>query len=102
MVTVIIDHTNELTKLTRRGWSSKAQDCIDLVRLRFDSIRRDDVAKIFNFFDGKMALLGLDREISTKEALKTVCNMIHMLDKFTLGKNSNVIEENFHNDGITK
>ena len=41
MITIVIDHSDELTKLARRGWSCKAQDGIDLVGLRLDSVSCD-------------------------------------------------------------
>ena len=53
VVTVVIDHANKLAELSWSRRQAKTEDGSNLLWLRLDSNRSDNMAEVFNFFDGK-------------------------------------------------
>ena len=66
VVTVVVDHADKLVELSWSGRCTKTEDGFDFLRLRLDSIRSDNMAEVFNFFDGEETFLGPDREQSKR------------------------------------
>jgi len=68
VVTIIVDHANKLAELSRVRWRRKAKDGINFLRLRLNSIRCNDMTKVFYFLDCKETFLWLNGKIRAVQA----------------------------------
>jgi hypothetical protein len=93
MITVVVDHTNELAKLFWGLGASNVQDSGDLLRLRLNTFRSNGMAKVLYALHGKGTFFWLDRKVGLGEAGQNLVNILEMLLKRTLGKDSKVINE---------
>ncbi len=97
VVTIIVDHANELATLFCIGWRCKVKDGANFLVLRLNFIRQGDiVAKIFNFLDGKEAFFGLNGKIKAVHGSKANFYILQVILEGSLSKNDNVINKTFY------
>ena len=96
VVTVVVDHADKLAELSWSGRRTKTEDGFDFLRLRLDSIGSDNMAEVFNLFDGEETFIGPDREIGAIQTFETNLDVLHVVREATGGENGNIIDKAFN------